>query len=272
MKILVIGSGGREHAICATLRRTSSRPLELFCTPGNAGIAQLADCVPISVEDQQSLLTFAKEKGINLTMVGPGAPLALGLVDAFEDEGLSIVGPRSKAAQLEASKAFAKAFMDRHAIPTARYRIATSIHEAEELLRSGEFGDANGPVVIKADGLAAGKGVFVAGDPAAAFDALTDLRTGVAGVEPTSRIVIEEKLDGPEVSVLLFADGKDYRLMPAARDHKRIGENDTGPNTGGMGSITDSGIVDKPLLDRIEREIVEPTLQGCRDEVFSFRC
>jgi phosphoribosylamine---glycine ligase len=271
MKILVIGSGGREHAICATLQRTSSRPLQLFCAPGNAGIAQIAECIPIGVEDQKSLLKFAKEKGIDLTVVGPEAPLALGLVDAFEHAGLRIMGPRSEAARLESSKAFAKAFMDRHSIPTARYRVATSFDEAESLLRSGEFGDTDASVVIKADGLAAGKGVFVATDRAAAFDALNDLRNGAAGAEAARKIVIEERLDGPEVSVLLFSDGKDYRLMPAARDHKRIGENDTGPNTGGMGSITDRTIIDAATLDRVIGEIVAPTLQGCRDEGSPFR-
>ena len=271
MKILVIGSGGREHAICATLRRTSATPAQLFCAPGNAGIAQLAECVAIKVEDQQGLLAFAKEKEIDLTIVGPEAPLASGLVDVFEDNGLKIVGPRRAAAQLEASKAFAKAFMDRHSIPTARYGIATSFSEAETLLESGEFGDQNASVVIKADGLAAGKGVFVAIDRADAFKALSELRNGVAGVEAARKIVVEETLAGPEVSVLLFSDGQDFRLMPAARDHKRIGENDTGPNTGGMGTITDEAIIDRITLDRVVREIVEPTLQGCRDEGFAFR-
>jgi phosphoribosylamine--glycine ligase len=271
MKILVIGSGGREHAICDTLRRTSTKSAELFCASGNAGIAQIAECVPIKVEDQQALLAFAKDKEIDLTVVGPEAPLASGLVDAFERNHLKIVGPRSEAARLESSKAFAKAFMDRHSIPTARYRIAASFEEAEALLRSGEFGNENASVVIKADGLAAGKGVFVAGDRAAAFNALTELRSGVAGADAVGRIVMEETLAGSEVSILLFADGKNYRLMPAARDHKRIGENDTGPNTGGMGSITDNAIVDSATLDRVVREIVEPTLQGCRDEGFPFR-
>jgi phosphoribosylamine--glycine ligase len=270
MKILVIGSGGREHAICATLRRTSATRAELFCGPGNAGIAQIAGCVPIKVEDQQGLLTFAKDSGIDLTIVGPELPLAAGLVDAFEDSGLRIVGPRSAAARLESSKAFAKAFMDRHSIPTARYRIATSFDQAETLLRSGEFGDDTS-VVIKADGLAAGKGVFVASSRAEAFNALSELRNGVAGADAVRKIVIEEALAGPEVSVLLFSDGKDYRLMPAARDHKRIGENDTGPNTGGMGTITDNAIIDPDTLDRVVRQIVEPTLQGCRDEDFPFR-
>jgi phosphoribosylamine--glycine ligase len=271
MKILLIGSGGREHAICATLRRTSAKPAQLFCAPGNAGMAQIAECVPSKVEDQQGLLAFANENKIDLTIVGPEAPLASGLVDVFEDHGLKIVGPRREAAQLEASKAFAKAFMERHSVPTARYRIAASFDEAATLLDSGEFGDERVPVVIKADGLAAGKGVFVAKNRPEAFEALSELRNGVAGVEAARKIVIEEALEGPEVSVLLFTDGSDYRLMPAARDHKRIGENDTGPNTGGMGTITDDAIIDPAMLERVVREIVEPTLRGCREEGFPFR-
>jgi phosphoribosylamine---glycine ligase len=266
MKILVIGSGGREHAICSTLQRTSGQRLQLFCAPGNAGIAENAKTIPIKINDGGALLSFAEEQQIDLTIVGPEGPLADGLVDLFADRGLKIVGPRSKAAQLESSKAFAKAFMDRHSIPTARYRVATSFDEAEGILSSGEFGGEKSSVVIKADGLAAGKGVFVAGDRDEALNGLSELRNGVAGIEAARKIVIEERLTGPEVSILLFSDGKDYRLMPAARDHKRIGENDTGPNTGGMGSITDASLVDSTTLDRVVREVVEPTLQGCREE------
>jgi phosphoribosylamine--glycine ligase len=271
MKILVIGSGGREHAICWALQRTSSERLQLFCAPGNAGIAQLAECVPINVNDGAALASFAEASKIDLTMVGPEAPLAAGLVDTFENRGLKVVGPRSEAARLESSKAFAKDFMARHVIPTARYRVATSVDESAAILNSGEFGDQNSSVVIKADGLAAGKGVFIPSDREEAFAALEELRSGVVGVEAARKILIEERLTGPEVSVLLFSDGKDYRLMPAARDHKRIGENDTGPNTGGMGSITDSSIIDSATLGRVVSEIVEPTLQGCRDEGFPFR-
>jgi phosphoribosylamine--glycine ligase len=271
MKILVIGSGGREHAICWALQRISSERLQLFCAPGNAGIAQLAERVPINVNDGAALASFAEASKIDLTMVGPEAPLAAGLVDMFEGRGLKVVGPRSEAARLESSKAFAKDFMARHAIPTARYRVATSVDEAAAILNSGEFGDQNSSVVIKADGLAAGKGVFIPSDREEAFAALVELKSGVVGVEAARKILIEERLTGPEVSVLLFSDGKDYRLMPAARDHKRVGENDTGPNTGGMGSITDASIIDSVTLGRVVRESVEPTLQGCRDEGFPFR-
>jgi phosphoribosylamine--glycine ligase len=271
MKILVIGSGGREHAICATLQRTSGASLQLFCTPGNAGIAQIAQCVSINADDHKSLLSFAEDRQIDLTVVGPEAPLAAGVVDRFEQRGLKTVGPRSEAARLESSKAFAKAFMDRHSIPTARYQVADSFDEAEELLASGKFGNETSSVVIKADGLAAGKGVFVAAGRTQAFAAVSELRGGAVSSEAIRKIVIEETLTGPEVSVLLFADGKDYRLMPAARDHKRIGEGDQGPNTGGMGTITDAAIIDEATLDRISRDIVGPTLQGCVDEGYPFR-
>jgi phosphoribosylamine---glycine ligase len=268
MKILVIGSGGREHALVWALKRNSERPVELFCAPGNAGIAQLAECVPISAADAKGLTSFCEREDIALTMVGPEVPLAAGIVDEFEARGLRIVGPGREAARLEASKAFAKDFMSRHQIPTARYRIASSGDEAKSILTSGEFGSENAPVVIKADGLAAGKGVVVARMRSEAQQAVDDLMTGA---DEGSRILIEETLIGREASLLLFSDGKDFRVMPAARDHKRIGENDTGPNTGGMGTITDPSVLDPATLDTVIKKIVEPTLQGARDEGYPFR-
>jgi phosphoribosylamine--glycine ligase len=189
-------------------------------------------------------------------------------VDEFEARGLRIVGPRREAARLEASKAFAKDFMGRHQIPTARYRIASSRDEARSILASGEFGDENSPVVIKADGLAAGKGVIVARSRLEAQQAVDDL---ILGADGASRILIEETLVGREASLLLFSDGRDFRLMPAARDHKRIGENDTGPNTGGMGAVTDPNVLDQATLDVAIKKIVKPTLQGARDEGYPFR-
>jgi phosphoribosylamine--glycine ligase len=271
MRILVIGSGGREHALLWALRSTSPHPLEPFCAPGNAGIGQIAECVPIGADDIPGLAAFAEETRIDLTMVGPEAPLAAGVADEFERRGLRIVGPGREAARLESSKAFAKDFMRRHGIPTARYRIASSADEAIRILQGGEFGSEDAPVVVKADGLAAGKGVFVATSCAEGVQAVNDLRNGAVGAEAARRIVIEETLSGREVSLLLFSDGKDFRLMPAARDHKRVGENDTGPNTGGMGSITDASVLDDATRDLIVREIVAPTLQGCRDQGFPFR-
>lgn len=272
MNILVIGAGGREHAISWSLSKSERADLKLFCAPGNAGIAQLAECVAISATDTGALLKFAEEKSIDLTVVGGEAPLAAGIVDLFESRGLRITGARREAARLESSKSFAKDFMARHNIPTARYRVAASADEAFSILRGGEFGIEDSSVVIKADGLAGGKGVVVARSRAEAEEAIYDLMiSGALGVDAASRVVIEETLEGREASLLLFADGKDYALMPAARDHKRVGENDTGPNTGGMGVVTDEGVLDEETLSRVVREIVEPTLEGARADGFEFR-
>jgi len=272
MKVLVIGSGGREHAILWALARTSCLPLELYCAPGNGGISELAECVRISPGDHESLIEFAKEKHIDMTVVGPEAPLAEGIVDEFERAGLKIMGPSRAASRLESSKAFAKDFMRRHDIPTAEYCVADSANEALAALRNGNFGTPESAVVVKADGLAAGKGVVVAASHDEAEHAIRDLADGnLVGAAATKQLLIEEALEGREVSLLVFADGRDYALMPPARDHKRIGENDTGPNTGGMGAITDPAVLDKEILDRILREVVEPTLKGASKEGFPFR-
>jgi phosphoribosylamine--glycine ligase len=272
MKILVIGSGGREHAIVWALERTSTTTHKIYCSPGNAGIAQSAETVSLGVLDQAGLAGFAKTERIDLTFVGPEAPLAAGLVDYFESKDLAVVGPTASAARLEGSKVFAKDFMLRNKVPTAAYRTAESAQAAIKYLNSGEFGSSSSPVVVKADGLAAGKGVIVAGSHSEAERAIYDLMVGhVAGAEAAARIVLEEALVGTEASLLLFADGKDYVLMPAARDHKRIGENDTGPNTGGMGSITDSSVLSNSELKQVVREIVEPTLTGAQREGLAFK-
>ena len=271
MRILIVGSGGREHALAWALRKNATKPSELLCAPGNAGIAQVAERVRVKANDIGGLAKFAVESRIDLTVVGPEAPLAAGIVYEFERRGLRIVGPGREAARLESSKAFAKDFMSRHRVPTARYGIATSPDEAIEILQSGEFGGEEASVVVKADGLAAGKGVVVAPSRSKAVQAVRELAGGAVSAEAVNRIVIEEALSGREVSLLLFSDGKDFRLMPAARDHKRVGENDTGPNTGGMGSITDGSVLDDAMRDNIVRDIVEPTLQGARDEGFPFR-
>src|SRR5436853_6947487 len=271
MRILIVGSGGREHALVWALQKNATKPSELFCAPGNAGIAQVAERVRVKASDIGGLAKFAEESRIELTVVGPEAPLAAGVVDEFDTRGLRIVGPGREAARLESSKAFAKDFMRRHSIPTARYRIASSADEAIGIVQSSEFGGQAAPVVIKADGLAAGKGVIVARSRPEAIKAIEDLMAGAVSAEATRQIIIEEALTGREVSLLLFSDGKDFRLMPASRDHKRVGEHDTGPNTDGMGSITDAGMLDDSTRDRIVREIVEPTLQGARSEGFPFR-
>lgn len=272
MKVLVLGSGGREHAIVWALQRTSRQPLQLYCAPGNAGIAELARCVPIATSSQSLLAQFVRAEAIDLTIVGPEAPLANGIVDEFVRQGLAIVGPTQAASRLEASKAFAKGFMTRHQIPTADYRVVTSQSEAREVLHSGLFGPPESPVVIKADGLAAGKGVVVASSMADGETASSMLmNSNTLGRDATKRILIEEALQGREASVLIFADGHDYAVMPAARDHKRIGEGDTGPNTGGMGAFTDSSILETDTLDRVVLEIVEPTIAGARQEGFPFQ-
>lgn len=272
MKILVIGSGGREHALCFALRKNARRSTNLFSAPGNAGIALMAECVPISPTDIAALADFAEEKRIDLTIVGGEAPLAAGIVDLFEERGLRIAGARRVAAQLESSKAFAKDFMARHQIPTARYRIADSPQLAREILRSGEFGAEDSPVVVKADGLAAGKGVVVARSRAEAESAIREMmETGSVGADAARRIVIEEALEGREASLLLFTDGQNFLLMPPARDHKRIGEGDTGPNTGGMGAITAPSVLDEQVTAQVVRGVIEPTLEGALTEGFPFR-
>jgi len=271
MKILVLGSGGREHAIVWALNKTASATPAIYCAPGNPGISQIAKILPFSVEDDSAILAFAKSEKIDLTFVGPEAPLAAGIVDKFQSSGLPIVGPVQSAARLESSKVFSKNFMARFGIPTASFRVAENPAAALEILRRGEI-SVGGRVVLKADGLAAGKGVIIADSLSEAERAVTDLMvTGVAGKEAGSRLVIEEPLSGQEASLLLFADGRDYAVMPVARDHKRIGEGDTGPNTGGMGSITDSSILPPELVARVLRDIVEPTLEGVRAEGSEFK-
>ncbi|HSU25976.1 MAG TPA: phosphoribosylamine--glycine ligase [Pyrinomonadaceae bacterium] len=269
MRILVIGSGGREHAICSTFAR-SPRVSKLFCANGNPGIAEVAECVPVASNDVPALVGFAAINSIDLAFVGPETPLALGVVDEFEKRGLPIIGPGREAAQLEASKSFAKDFMARHGVPTAKYITAHSPGFAALTLESGDFGGESSPVVVKADGLAAGKGVVVARNRAEALAAINGME-GVAGASAAEKIVLEECLVGREVSLILFADGENFALMPPTRDHKRIGEGDTGPNTGGMGTITDASLLTDTQLSEIVEKVIRPTLHGCIREGFPFR-
>jgi len=269
MNVLVIGPGGREHAICHSFSK-SPRVTRLFCANGNAGIAKVAECIPIRPDDIGQLLAFAFENKIDLTFVGGETSLALGIVDEFEAKGLKIIGPGRMAAQLEASKSFAKDFMARHGVPTARFVTAHSPGFAVLELESGDFGGADTPVVVKADGLAAGKGVVVAANRAEAIDAINEM-AALVGTAAAEKIVLEECLVGKEVSLLMFADGEDFALMPPTRDHKRIGEGDTGPNTGGMGTITDSKLLSDDELRVIIDTIVRPSLHGCVREGFRFR-
>jgi phosphoribosylamine---glycine ligase len=263
MKILVVGSGGREHAIAWKFKKSNGN-YEIFCANGNAGIAEIANCVDIKPHEINKLADFAEAQKIDLTFVGGETSLALGIVDEFEKRGLQIVGASRKAAQLEASKAFSKDFMFRHKIPTAKYKVAKSTVEAKQLLI--EFDES---VVIKADGLAAGKGVVVCENKLEAINAIDELES-LVGSEAMSQIVLEERLIGREVSLLLFADGQNFALMPPVRDHKRIGEGDTGANTGGMGTVCDDSLLSAEETETIINEIVKPTLKGCETEGFPF--
>ncbi len=269
MNILVIGSGGREHAICRSFSK-SIRVSRIFCANGNAGIANVAECVPIKPDNISGLAAYATDNRIDLTFVGGETSLALGIVDEFEARGLQIIGPNKKAARLEASKSFAKDFMARHGVPTAKYVAVHSLTSAILTLNSDHFGNEDTPVVVKADGLAAGKGVVVAANRAEAIDAINEM-SSLVGATAAKKIVIEECLVGKEVSILMFADGEDFALMPPTRDHKRIGESDTGPNTGGMGAVTDTLLLTPQQLDEIIENIVRPTLKGCVEEGFRFR-
>lgn len=268
MKILVVGGGGREHAICHSFRQCKAVS-DIYCANGNAGISAIARTVPIKPDQPAELEEFARQNSIDLTFVGGETALALGIVDRFRAAGLAIVGPVQAAARLESSKAFAKDFMHRYGIPTARYRVANSALEAAEILDSGFFGGEDSPVVIKADGLAAGKGVIVANNRQSALRAIQDLAE-VAGSAAASRIVLEECLVGREVSLILLAAGEEFALMPPTRDYKRLLDGDQGPNTGGMGTFTDDGLLSDEETQRIRTEIIEPTLLGCIREGFAF--
>ena len=267
MRILIAGGGGREHALAWRLGRDHDVSA-IVCAPGNAGIAGVARIAPVDPAQPDALLALAASESIDLTVVGPELPLDRGVVDRFRDAGRRIFGPPRAAAQLECSKVFAKGFMARHGIPTARYRVVESAADARALIRSGEFGF---PVVLKADGLAAGKGVVVAASAAEADAAIRaameDAQFGAAG----ARLVIEECLEGPEVSFFALCDGTRALPIATAQDHKRIFDDDKGPNTGGMGAFSPSPLVDAAMDARIMREIVEPVLRGMRAEGTEYR-
>ncbi len=267
MRILIIGGGGREHALAWALARSPQQP-ELFIAPGNAGTAALGRNVALQPTDLDALLGFARAENIALTVVGPEQPLVDGLADRFEAAGLRVVGPTAAAARLEGSKAFAKAFMQRHGIPTAAHRTFAGAQHAEALAFVEETG---APVVVKASGLAAGKGALVCltlDEARTALDRLMRQRAfGAAGDE----VVVEAFMEGEEASVFALTDGRDYRLLATAQDHKRIGEGDTGPNTGGMGAYAPAPVAGPTLLARVRREIIEPTLAGMAAEGCPYR-
>ena len=262
MKILVIGSGGREHALAWKLAQ-SPRVAEILVAPGNAGTAREDKCrnVDVAATDLDGLLALARDERVALTVVGPEGPLVAGLVDRFRAEDLRIFGPTAAAAQLEGSKAFAKDFLARHRIPTARYRVHSDLDSALADIRARADRDGAAPIVVKADGLAAGKGVIVAADPDEAEAAVRDMLAGGFG-QAGARVVIEDFLDGEEASFICIVDGRTALPMATSQDHKRVFDGDTGPNTGGMGAYSPAPVVTPEAHDRIVREIIEPTVAG----------
>ena len=262
MKVLVIGSGGREHALAWKLAQ-SPRVSQVLVAPGNAGTAHEDKCrnVAIVATDIDALLALVENEGVAVTVVGPEGPLVAGVVDAFRARGHRILGPSAAAAQLEGSKAFAKDFLARHGIPTAQYAVHTHAEQALEHVRQHCNGSGT-PIVIKADGLAAGKGVIVATTLAEAEAAITDMLSDYAFGAAGARVVIEEFLDGEEASFISIVDGKTALPMATSQDHKRVGDGDTGPNTGGMGAYSPAPVVTPEVHARIMREVVEPTVRG----------
>lgn len=260
MRILVIGSGGREHALCWKIRQSLS-VTELFCAPGNAGISKDATCVDIQATEIERLLQFAKKNNVDLTVVGPEIPLTLGLVDVFEKEGLKVFGPSKAAAELEGSKVFSKNFMKRHGIPTAEYRTFADSEDALGFIRTIKF-----PFVVKADGLAAGKGVILCNSTGEGEDAVRTIMSDRAFGDAGNSIIIEEFLTGQEASIFVITDGEKYLLLEPSQDHKAAYNDDKGPNTGGMGAYCPAPVVTDALLKVIASKIVEPTLQGMASE------
>ncbi len=267
MKVLVIGSGGREHALAWKLSREPDVD-GVICAPGNPGIASVARCLPVDITAPAELLAMAASQGIDLTVVGPELPLSRGVVDAFTAEGRAIVGPTKAAAALEWSKAFAKDFMARHRVPTAAFRVCDSAAAALEAIHRGEFAY---PLVLKADGLAAGKGVVIAEDRSTAESVvramMVDRRFGDAG----ARIVLEEFLVGQEASYFVLSDGTNFVQFGSAQDHKRIFDDDLGPNTGGMGAFAPSPLITPDTSRRVSEEIVAPVLAGMEQEGYPYR-
>ena len=262
MKVLIVGSGGREHAL-AWKAAQSAQVDKVYVAPGNAGTAGEAklENIPIGAEDISALIHFAKEAQVGLTIIGPEAPLVAGIVDQFAAQGLRCFGPSQGAAQLEGSKAFTKDFLARHHIPTAAYQNFTETEAAIAYIRQ-----QGAPIVIKADGLAAGKGVIVAMHEDEAIAAVQDMLAGNAFGEAGHRVVIEEFLEGEEASFICMVDGQHVLPMASSQDHKRVGEGDTGPNTGGMGAYSPAPVVTPAIHERILREVIEPTVQGMAAE------
>ncbi len=265
MKVLVVGSGGREHAICWKISK-SDKVDKIYCAPGNAGIAQVAECVDIGAMDFEGLVGFAKDKNIDLTVVGMDDPLVGGIVDAFEKEGLRVFGPRKNAAVLEGSKAFSKDLMKKYNIPTAAYETFTDADKAKAYLETATF-----PIAIKADGLALGKGVFLCEDLEQAGEAVDELMLNKMFGDSGNTIVIEEFMTGREVSVLSFVDGDTIKIMSSAMDHKRAYNGDMGPNTGGMGNISPNPFYTKEIDEYCQKHIYQATVDAMKAENRPFK-
>ncbi|GAB4410790.1 MAG: phosphoribosylamine--glycine ligase [Bacteroidia bacterium] len=260
--ILIIGGGGREHALAWKIAQ-SPRCGQLYVAPGNAGTASCATNVPIDPADLAAVHAFVVAQGIDLVVIGPEQPLVDGMADYLGARGIAVVGPRQAAARLEGSKDFSKAFMQRHGIPTARY---ASFHSGQEAEALAYVAAHPLPVVVKASGLAAGKGVLICEDHASAAAAVQEMLSGAAFGAAGQTVVIEACLTGIEISVFVLTDGVHYRLLPSAKDYKRIGEGDIGPNTGGMGAVSPVPFADEAFMARVEREVVQPTLAGLAAE------
>ncbi len=262
--VLVVGGGGREHAICWKLAQSPGAG-RIYCAPGNAGISALATCLPVPATDLEGQVKAAREVGADLVVVGPDDPLALGLVDRLTEAGFRAFGPTAAAAQIEASKSFAKDLMRRYGIPTAGYRVFTSLDETRAHLE-GHFSTGDGPAVIKADGLALGKGVTIARSFEEAWEAAEGMLSGRLFGAAGQRVVIEEFITGPEVSILAFCDGKTALPMVPAQDHKPVGDGDTGPNTGGMGTVSPVGICPPEMQQRILETAIQPAVEAMASE------
>ncbi len=267
MKVLIVGSGGREHALGWKI---SQSPLlkKLYCAPGNAGTEEIAENVSIGPEDIQGLVNFADEEKIDLTVVGPEVPLTLGIVDEFEKKGLKIFGPNKNAAKLEGSKVFAKQFMERHRIPTGRFEIADSVEQAKKIVRSEKF---SFPLVVKADGLAAGKGVIICPNDKRAEEAIDSIMEKKIFGEAGNIVIIEEFLVGKEASFIVISDGIKILPLVTTMDHKAVYDGDKGPNTGGMGAISPSPYIDQKMFDDIVNTVVFPTITRMLEEGREFK-
>ena len=260
MKVLVVGGGGREHAL---VWKIAQSPLveKIYCAPGNPGIAKQAECVQLKVDDLDGLIAFSKKEVVDLTVVGPELPLTLGIVDLFRKEGLTIFGPEQKAAQLEGSKNFSKTLMAKYGIPTAEFAAFTDYEKAVEYVHA-----KGAPIVVKADGLAAGKGVYVVGTVDEALQALKEIMLDAAFGKAGEQVVIEEFLDGEEASFFAFTDGKNFLPLASSQDHKQVFDGDKGPNTGGMGAYSPAPVVTPSLYDEIIDKVIKPTIQGMAKE------